>query len=242
MASVRFALGHVPSSCHPGRPLADTAQQAPNQPRPYPGSYLPNGGGGAPSGPAPGAVPLLPNQGRVIQQGSARVLCIADVRGRLPQRLACSAESLTRGQVTYSLSTSWPPTHGQTTSSTRATSASTMTAPSTALPTSTPTHLHPPALSEDAAVMLTATGPSSTLRSTRRYSPTASSAPSLRHPPSRPSRNALRANTCRCQSCPSSSTRRTRSTSPCTQCGAPAKTCRYWRSCGPESTRWTICT
>ncbi|CBX96194.1 hypothetical protein LEMA_P111130.1 [Plenodomus lingam JN3] len=60
------------------------ASQAPNQPRPYPGNYLPNGGGpGAPSGPAPGAVPLLPNQGRVIQQGSARVLCIADVRGNL---------------------------------------------------------------------------------------------------------------------------------------------------------------
>ncbi|KAL6709961.1 hypothetical protein ACN47E_000746 [Coniothyrium glycines] len=60
------------------------ASQAPNQPRPYPGNYLPNGGGpGVPSGPAPGAVPLLPNQGRVIQQGSARVLCIADVRGNL---------------------------------------------------------------------------------------------------------------------------------------------------------------
>ncbi|CAA9966142.1 Ser/Thr protein phosphatase family protein [Pyrenophora teres f. maculata] len=60
------------------------ASQAPNQPRPYPGSYLPNGGApGGPSGPAPGAVPLLPNQGRVIQQGSVRVLCIADVRGNL---------------------------------------------------------------------------------------------------------------------------------------------------------------
>ncbi|KAF1935020.1 hypothetical protein EJ02DRAFT_416405 [Clathrospora elynae] len=60
------------------------ASQAPNQPRPYPGTYLPNGGTpSAPSGPAPGAVPLLPNQGRVIQQGSARVLCIADVRGNL---------------------------------------------------------------------------------------------------------------------------------------------------------------
>ncbi|KAF2117366.1 hypothetical protein BDV96DRAFT_24606 [Lophiotrema nucula] len=57
------------------------ASQAPNQPRPYPGTYLPNGG--APSGPVPGAVPLLPNQGRVIQQGSARVLCVADVRGNL---------------------------------------------------------------------------------------------------------------------------------------------------------------
>ncbi|KAK7181994.1 hypothetical protein DPSP01_006225 [Paraphaeosphaeria sporulosa] len=58
------------------------ASQAPNQPRPYPGNnYLPNGA--APSGPVPGAVPLLPNQGRVIQQGSARVLCVADVRGNL---------------------------------------------------------------------------------------------------------------------------------------------------------------
>ncbi|ORY17474.1 hypothetical protein BCR34DRAFT_454548, partial [Clohesyomyces aquaticus] len=55
--------------------------QAPNQPRPYPPSYLPNGG--APSGPVPGAAPLLPNQGRVIQTGSARVLCVADVRGNL---------------------------------------------------------------------------------------------------------------------------------------------------------------
>ena len=60
----------------------DRLQQAPNQPRPYPGNYLPNGSApGAPSGPAPGAVPLLPNQGRVLQQGSVRVLCIADVRG-----------------------------------------------------------------------------------------------------------------------------------------------------------------
>ncbi|KAF2124072.1 hypothetical protein P153DRAFT_391107 [Dothidotthia symphoricarpi CBS 119687] len=59
------------------------ASQAPNQPRPYPGNYLPNGGTPTPSGPAPGAVPLLPNQGRVIQQGSIRVLCIADVRGNL---------------------------------------------------------------------------------------------------------------------------------------------------------------
>jgi hypothetical protein len=53
---------------------ADSLQQAPNQPRPYPpGNYLPNGGApNATSGPAPGAVPLLPNQGRVIQQGSVR--------------------------------------------------------------------------------------------------------------------------------------------------------------------------
>jgi hypothetical protein len=61
-------------------PHADCLQQAPNQPRPYSGNFLPNGG--APSGPVPGAVPLDPNRGRVIQQGSVRVLCIADVRGR----------------------------------------------------------------------------------------------------------------------------------------------------------------
>ncbi|KAF2279775.1 uncharacterized protein EI97DRAFT_499145 [Westerdykella ornata] len=57
------------------------ASQTPNQPRSYAGSYMPNGG--APSGPTPGAIPLLPNQGRVIQSGSVRVLCIADVRGNL---------------------------------------------------------------------------------------------------------------------------------------------------------------
>ncbi|KXX74068.1 hypothetical protein MMYC01_200092 [Madurella mycetomatis] len=43
---------------------------------------MPNGG--APhSGPVPGAAPLLPNQGRIIQTGPIRVLCIADVRGNL---------------------------------------------------------------------------------------------------------------------------------------------------------------
>ncbi|KAI3321202.1 hypothetical protein HD806DRAFT_503304 [Xylariaceae sp. AK1471] len=43
--------------------------------------YMPNG---APaSGPVPGATPLLPNQGRILQQGPIRVLCIADVRGNL---------------------------------------------------------------------------------------------------------------------------------------------------------------
>jgi hypothetical protein len=56
---------------------------------------MPNGG--APSGPVPGAVPLLPNQGRVIQQGSARVLCIADVRGKGPPRSSIlRRETLTR--------------------------------------------------------------------------------------------------------------------------------------------------
>ncbi|MBE7180925.1 MAG: hypothetical protein INR71_06905 [Terriglobus roseus] len=50
--------------------------------RPYTQAYQPNGASStAPSGPTPGAIPLLPNQGRVIQQGGTRVLCIADVRG-----------------------------------------------------------------------------------------------------------------------------------------------------------------
>lgn len=46
--------------------------------------YLPNGAAGAPS-PALSteARPLLPNQGRIIQTGPIRVLCIADVRGNL---------------------------------------------------------------------------------------------------------------------------------------------------------------
>jgi hypothetical protein len=53
--------------------------QQPRQPFNNQG-YMPNG---APaSGPVPGATPLLPNQGRVLQQGPIRVLCIADVRGR----------------------------------------------------------------------------------------------------------------------------------------------------------------
>ncbi|RDW74657.1 uncharacterized protein DSM5745_07319 [Aspergillus mulundensis] len=45
-------------------------------PQGYP---LPNGA----SGPVPGAAPLLPNNGRIIQNGPVRVLCIADVRGNL---------------------------------------------------------------------------------------------------------------------------------------------------------------
>lgn len=42
--------------------------------------YLPNGANNIQ--PAPGATPLLPNQGRVLQTGPIRVLCIADVRGK----------------------------------------------------------------------------------------------------------------------------------------------------------------
>lgn len=59
------------------------------QPRnPYNQGYMPNGG--APhSGPVPGAAPLLPNQGRIIQTGPIRVLCIADVRGTDIWELTC---------------------------------------------------------------------------------------------------------------------------------------------------------
>jgi hypothetical protein len=52
--------------------------------RPHPynnqGGYLPNGATSGHTLP-PGAAPLLPNQGRVIQTGGVRVLCVADVRG-----------------------------------------------------------------------------------------------------------------------------------------------------------------
>lgn len=43
--------------------------------------YLPNGATGGHTGLPPGAAPLLPNNGRVIQTGGVRVLCVADVRG-----------------------------------------------------------------------------------------------------------------------------------------------------------------
>ncbi|KAG9649715.1 hypothetical protein KCU64_g9336, partial [Aureobasidium melanogenum] len=55
--------------------------QPPTQPRSYSQAYIPNGTPAQASGPVPGATPLLPNQGRVVQAGGARVLCIADVRG-----------------------------------------------------------------------------------------------------------------------------------------------------------------
>jgi hypothetical protein len=48
------------------------------------GYSLPNGAAAAAGPvPVPGAAPLLPNNGRVIQNGPVRVLCIADVRGNL---------------------------------------------------------------------------------------------------------------------------------------------------------------
>lgn len=59
--------------------VVTTIQQRPhtynNQP------YLPNGAAAGHTGLPPGAVPLLPNNGRIVQTGGVRVLCIADVRG-----------------------------------------------------------------------------------------------------------------------------------------------------------------
>ncbi|OAG40578.1 hypothetical protein AYO21_05279 [Fonsecaea monophora] len=59
-------------------PLIHLRQQ-PRPQFPNPG-YLPNG---TTTGPTPGAQALLPNNGRIIQSGPIRVLCIADVRGNL---------------------------------------------------------------------------------------------------------------------------------------------------------------
>lgn len=79
-------LGHHPDhNFKMPRPVVLSAGSKTNrqQQRPYnnPGSsYLQNGSSGLPP---PGAAPLLPNQGRVIQTGPIRVLCIADVRGEL---------------------------------------------------------------------------------------------------------------------------------------------------------------
>lgn len=44
---------------------------------------MPNGAAAGHTGLPPGATPLLPNNGRVIQTGGVRVLCVADVRGKL---------------------------------------------------------------------------------------------------------------------------------------------------------------
>ncbi|EQL02836.1 ser/Thr protein phosphatase [Ophiocordyceps sinensis CO18] len=59
------------------RSLTDSSQPPPYTAGP---GFLQNGATGLPK---PGAAPLLPNQGRVIQSGPIRVLCIADVRGNL---------------------------------------------------------------------------------------------------------------------------------------------------------------
>ena len=111
----------------------------PVQPRtnPYNPGYLPNGA--APhQGPVPGATPLLPNQGRVIQSGPIRVLCIADVRGTNTRvwEIARCAGLLTAAQATFGRSTTSPSRHAPTTSSTLETSAFMMIPPWSASPRS----------------------------------------------------------------------------------------------------------
>lgn len=56
-------------------------KQPTQQPRSFNNGYLPNGTPAGSSGPVPGAQPLLPNQGRIMQSGPTRILCVADVRG-----------------------------------------------------------------------------------------------------------------------------------------------------------------
>ena len=63
------------------RPVNPPLTRMNSQPRPQYQlqGYMPNGT----SAPAPGAQPLQPNNGRIIQQGPVRVLCVADVRGEI---------------------------------------------------------------------------------------------------------------------------------------------------------------
>ena len=81
------------------RPLGltlGTVQPRPNYPNQS--SYLQNGT----SGPAPGAQPLLPNSGRIIQNGPTRVLCIADVRGKLMNLAIWEARLMKYRQSSFS--------------------------------------------------------------------------------------------------------------------------------------------
>jgi len=86
MASVGFAL--IPFNMFGTSLMSES-----NKPRPqYQNQgYLPNG---ASSGPTPGAQALLPNNGRVIQSGPTRILCVADVRGL--SRRSTSRAALTK--------------------------------------------------------------------------------------------------------------------------------------------------
>lgn len=61
------------------------------QQRPYNQGYLPNGA--AQGHIPPGAAPLLPNNGRIIQTGGVRVLCVADVRGAFARKKLASSEN-----------------------------------------------------------------------------------------------------------------------------------------------------
>ncbi|KAJ5175814.1 uncharacterized protein N7482_001691 [Penicillium canariense] len=63
--------------------LSPPSPMASPRPHNFGSQGYPLSNGATPSGPAPGATPLLPNNGRIIQNGPTRILCIADVRGNL---------------------------------------------------------------------------------------------------------------------------------------------------------------
>lgn len=97
MASSRAPNGpNAPAAIWHNKPQSVLTSPAPaqqvrsyNAPQPQQG-YLPNGAVPARQAPLPGATPLLPNQGRVIQTGAIRVLCIADVRGTFAATLVAA--------------------------------------------------------------------------------------------------------------------------------------------------------
>lgn len=62
-------------------------QRLPPQQPSYNQAYMPNGAVAGHTGIPPGATPLLPNNGRIIQTGGVRVLCVADVRGELDLKI-----------------------------------------------------------------------------------------------------------------------------------------------------------
>lgn len=62
-------------------------QRLPPQQPSYNQAYMPNGAVTGHTGIPPGATPLLPNNGKIIQTGGVRVLCVADVRGELDLKM-----------------------------------------------------------------------------------------------------------------------------------------------------------
>ncbi|KAG0645746.1 hypothetical protein D0Z07_8001 [Hyphodiscus hymeniophilus] len=75
-----YLAGHAGHARRASREVTEIELTKNVQQRPYNSGYMPNGAAGHSNIPVQ---PLLPNQGRVIQTGGVRVLCIADVRGNL---------------------------------------------------------------------------------------------------------------------------------------------------------------
>lgn len=67
-------------------------QRLPPQQPSYNQAYMPNGAVAGHTSIPPGATPLLPNNGRIIQTGGVRVLCVADVRGELDLQISLSRQ------------------------------------------------------------------------------------------------------------------------------------------------------